>query len=309
MDRRGFARGAGTHNSMSAADKEGWFIPNQFRTINRQLEDGIRLLLIDPHYGREDSEGRVRTDFNAEGRDANRVAKNLSPEAVLALERLGGALDLGDFEGGTRDVWLCHTVCELGATKFTDALEDVGGFLEDNPGEVVAMFLESFVDEPDIEKAFREAGLLDHVVLLKRNRPLPTLRQLVRADKRLIVWDERETDASLPWMQDAFAYVQDTPLGAKKAEEFSCDLKRGEADHPILMINNWVDVFPPRIGPNRPIIDTTFLRRRARQCARERKQPITFIATDYYDQGGLIEVVDELNDARRGQPSPDGKGG
>ena len=41
----------GTHNSFSAADSPGWFISNQRRTIKRQLDDGIRLFLIDPHWG------------------------------------------------------------------------------------------------------------------------------------------------------------------------------------------------------------------------------------------------------------------
>lgn len=38
-----------THNSMSNAD-EGWGIPNQVHGMTRQLEDGIRAMLIDTHY-------------------------------------------------------------------------------------------------------------------------------------------------------------------------------------------------------------------------------------------------------------------
>jgi hypothetical protein len=37
-----------THNSMSSAD-DGWLAPNQTHTIKRQLEDGVRALLIDTH--------------------------------------------------------------------------------------------------------------------------------------------------------------------------------------------------------------------------------------------------------------------
>ena len=40
-----------THNSMSAAAEPGWFLPNQRYGIIRQLDDGIRGLLIDTHYG------------------------------------------------------------------------------------------------------------------------------------------------------------------------------------------------------------------------------------------------------------------
>ena len=49
--------------------------PTSGTTIERQLEDGIRLFLIDPHWGVEDAQGRVRTDFDAEHRDRNRVAE------------------------------------------------------------------------------------------------------------------------------------------------------------------------------------------------------------------------------------------
>ena len=63
---------AGTHNSFSAADSSGWFIANQRRTIERQLADGIRLFLIDTHWGIEDAQGRVRTDFESEGASATR---------------------------------------------------------------------------------------------------------------------------------------------------------------------------------------------------------------------------------------------
>jgi hypothetical protein len=99
---------AGTHNSMSAADTPGWLLVNQRRTIGRQLQDGIRLFLIDPHYGVEDSRGGVRTDFKAERSGLNRVASKLSPQALSAVQRLGGRLGPGDLRGGKRDVWLCH---------------------------------------------------------------------------------------------------------------------------------------------------------------------------------------------------------
>ena len=39
----------GTHNSMSNQD-ESWLVPNQIHGLTRQLEDGIRVFLIDTHY-------------------------------------------------------------------------------------------------------------------------------------------------------------------------------------------------------------------------------------------------------------------
>lgn len=43
-----------THNSMSSAD-EGWAVPNQNHDMKRQLEDGIRAMLIDTHYWQGDT--------------------------------------------------------------------------------------------------------------------------------------------------------------------------------------------------------------------------------------------------------------
>jgi hypothetical protein len=70
---------AGTHNSMSAADEPGWVFANQRRSIEAQLDDGIRLFLLDPHWGVPVAGNRVRTDVQAEGESRNRVAKALGP--------------------------------------------------------------------------------------------------------------------------------------------------------------------------------------------------------------------------------------
>ena len=114
---------AGTHNSMSAADDPGWFIANQRHDIPQQLQDGIRLFLIDPHWGIQGSDGRVRTDFQAEGRDTNKVVKALPPATLAAATRLAGRVGIAARAGGRRGL-LCHTVCELGATKMVDSLNE-----------------------------------------------------------------------------------------------------------------------------------------------------------------------------------------
>ena len=51
---------AGTHNSYAAADEPGWLFANQRHGIARQLDAGIRALLLDVHAGvRDPATGRV----------------------------------------------------------------------------------------------------------------------------------------------------------------------------------------------------------------------------------------------------------
>ena len=79
----------GTHNSFAASAEPGWYFANQRYGISRQLDDGIRALLIDVHFGvYNPATGRVRTDLRAEGSDRNKVAA-AGPRARPARRRPG----------------------------------------------------------------------------------------------------------------------------------------------------------------------------------------------------------------------------
>ncbi len=136
----------GTHNSMSAADSPGWFIANQSHGIARQLDDGLRAFKVSTHYG-EGKPGNVRTDIEAEGARANRVSEKLSKEARAALQRFSGSVGFGPRKG-KREVWLCHTLCELGATNAVGFFNTIRRFLTLNPGQVIVLFDEDYVRRP-----------------------------------------------------------------------------------------------------------------------------------------------------------------
>lgn len=283
---------AGTHNSFSAAQDKGWVIPNQRFGITRQLADGVRGFLIDIHVGVRTSQ-LVRTDLRAEGSDRNKVGKALGAENLETAERLAGRVGAGDLRG-RRELFLCHTVCELGAVPASEELRRFASFLARNRGEVVTLMLEPYVPPEQLERLFRDAGLLGQVVTLDRQAPLPTLGDLVRADRRLIVFTEGRGGAP-PWLMPAWTYFQDTPLGATKPGQFSCRRKRGDADSPLLLVNHWIDSFPPSPRGNREIAGA-FLTSRLERCARERGMTPNLVAVDFYDRSGVVEAARALNE-------------
>ena len=181
-----------------------------------------------------------------------------------------------------------------------DALTVMKTFLDANPGEVVIIFIEPYVPPEEIADVFKETGMDRYVETLDRSQPLPTLGQLVRRNRRAIVFTEKDADGTVPWYLDGFSFVQDTPLGATKTKQLSCDLNRGDPDSPLLMLNHWADVFPPRLTANAEFLERRFILQRVRQCARARGLPVSLIASDYYDTGDLVEAVDAIN-AGRGQ--------
>ena len=76
-------------------------------------------------------------------------------------------------------------------------------------------------------------------------------------------------------------------------------LNRGDADSPMLMLNHWADVFPPRRERQRRVPDERGARSSGRTSARASGAcPVNLIAVDHYDQGELIEAVEKLNRER-----------
>jgi hypothetical protein len=287
----------GTHNSMSAAEEPGWLFANQRRSIESQLDDGIRLFLLDPHWGVPTAGNRVRTDLEAEGVSRNRVANALGREAMRTAERLAGRVGAGSLSG-PRQVWLCHSLCELGATKMSAALDLYGDWLDDHPGELLILMLEPSVPAWAVELQFKRAGLLDRVARLRRDRPLPTLGTLLERGRQLVVLGERDT-GDLLWYLEAFDFIQDTPLGPRATR--SCAQSRGDDDSPILMLNHWVDDFPPRPSANARVNSKEEIVARAERCERRRKLPVSLIAVDHYDLGGVVAAANELNDRPQAQ--------
>ena len=282
-----------THNSYAAADEPGWLFANQRLGIERQLRDGIRAFLIDIHWGAPDaSSGLVRTDFEAEGTDRNKVARELGPEALRAADALVGRAGVGRPTTEPRP-YLCHTLCEIGSEPLEEQLQLFSDFLRDNRREVVILFVEPYVPVEETERAMEATGLLEQAAELSVDEPLPTLGQLIRANTRLIVLSEEDGGAR-PWYLPGFEFAQDTPLGAERPSELSCARFRGDADSPLFLLNHWIDTFPPSPSRNRRI-GGRLLERRVDSCERARGLRPNLPAVDFYERSGVIDVARRLN--------------
>lgn len=279
----------GTHNSMSAADTPGWLFTNQRHDIAQQLDDGIRVLLIDPHYG-VPSGDNVRTDLEREGTSRNRVASQIGAKGISAAERLIGDIDSTDLEG-ERVPYLCHSVCELGATPMAEALGDLRAFLEENRYEVVVIFIEPSIRADEIAGAFHDAGLDPYLATLQRYEPLPTLRELIAENRRVIVFTERG-GGTPAWYHEGFSFTRDTEVGA---DPDKCPPRNGNAASPVLMLNHWVDGFPPPVEANEEATTLDNLLHRARVCRRELGRVPNLFPIDYYDRSDIFEAIRRLN--------------
>lgn len=70
------------------------------------------------------------------------------------VERLVGRVGVGDLKG-RKDVYMCHSLCELGSEPAVVQLRLFTDFLKRNPGEIVVMYVEPYVSAAQIAKVFR----------------------------------------------------------------------------------------------------------------------------------------------------------
>jgi hypothetical protein len=294
-----------THNAMSAP-APGKFASQQDAPIADQLADGVRGLLIDTHYADRLPNGRLRTYFGSR-EELRRQAEQdgLNPGAVDAAlrirERLGFAGE------GERDIYLCHTFCELGGTELEPVLDELRDFLVAHPNQVLVVINQDYVTPEDFVAAVEDAGLGELVYRGPVGGNWLTLRQMIDTGRRVVFLAENSA-GSEPWYHLAYEGItQETPYSFSDVEQLtdsarlpaSCEPNRGPASAPLFLVNHWITTDPAPLPSNAAEVNAYEpLLRRARECRQLRGQLPNLVAVDFYRRGDLFRVVDTLNGVR-----------
>jgi hypothetical protein len=282
---------AGTHNSMAASRYDGFFAVRHHGGIGAQLASGVRAFMLDLHYGRPSPDAPVvRTDL-ADARAMEQAAADLPADERAQLERVlrqaGAASD-------ESDVYLCHGFCELGALPAERTFREMHDFLRENPNEVVILILEDHVRAEDTMRALDRGGLADRAWAWTPGDELPTLAEMIRQHRNVLVLAENEGGAA-PWFVPAYELLQETPYSFPTPEDFSCDHERGDEDNPMFLLNHFVTSAQPEPGVAAAVNAHEVLLERAQKCADERGRQPNIVAVDFYGMGDLFDVVRELN--------------
>jgi hypothetical protein len=292
-----------THNSMSAP-LPGWFFSEQNAPIPDQLKDGVRGLLIDTYEADLLPNGRHRTVFeDANAKKQSELESGLSPDAVEAALRIRDRLG---FEGqGKRGLYLCHGFCEIGATSLPTVLGQLRAFMITNPGEVVVIVHQDQITPAQWVGAIRDAGLDTYAYDGDVRQAFPTLREMIRSDKRLVILNENQA-GSAPWnhlayegalKETPFAFTRVGQLNDPKQRPASCAANRGTETAPLFLLNHWVNT-PPSPRPSLAAQVNAYgpMLARARACQRLRGALPNLLAVNFYRQGEPFKVARTLNE-------------
>ena len=288
-----------THNAMSAADAPGWFLAEQPHGITDQLDGGARALMIDVWTGVPAGDGVSSLAVDqSEGRA--QLEEAFGPEVVDSALRVVEAI-IGE-PSGPPALYMCHGLCEIGATPLAPTLSAIRTWLDTHPDEVVTLLVENHVPASEVAAAFVEAGLEPYV--LTPGEQWPTLAEMTTSGRRLVVMtEEGDGGTDNPWLRNAFELVQDTPYTFPSPDDFSCEPNRGPADAPLLLVNHWLSGFTNLVSAAETVNVADVLEPRVAQCARERGQPVIFVGVNFYSVGDAGAVVDALNGVGDASPA------
>ena len=272
---------ATSHNSMSSAE-DGFLLANHLIDMIAQLDRGFRGFMIDTWYGRRDDNGLIVTST------AQPDTSTLDPTALDAAER---ARERATASLGEEQVYLCHSLCEIGALPAAEELRTVRAWLDRNPGTVLVFIVQDATAPADTARAFEEAGLAELAFEHDEVAPLPTLDDMLDDGKRIFVMVE-EDGSGVDWLHDGFSYVQETPFSFRQVSDFTCEENRGEGDNPLFVVNHFLT---PALGRNGDINERSVLGPRLDQCRSERGLLPNLVSVDFAGVGDVVELVDELN--------------
>lgn len=285
-----------THNAMSAADEPGWFLAEQPYSVVRQLDGGARAVMIDVWKARPAGDYVSSLTVNlTEGRAE--LDASFDPEVIDAALRVVETV-IGP-PTGPPALYMCHGLCEIGATELAPTLDSLRVWLDTNPDEVLTVIVENHVPAADIGQAIEDAGLGPYLHTPDES-DWPTLREMVTTGQRLVVVTEEESGGqAFPWLRNAFELTQDTPYTFASPDDFSCEPNRGPADAPLLLVNHWLSGFDSLVSAAQQVNVAEVLGKRVQQCQRERDMLPNFVGVNFYDIGDVSDVVDELNRVSR----------
>jgi hypothetical protein len=266
-----------THNSMSA-ESLGWRIPNQPVGIPQQLRAGVRGLLIDTHYGRLQGDGTVVTD------------------------------DDGTHTTGKLGLYLCHELCEIGASPLVPQLRSIRDYIQRRPHNVLLLDVEDYVTPHDFAGAMRRSRLLRYVYRGRPGPGWPTLGRMIRRHQQVVVLAEHDSGSgTYPWLhRDYGGIVQETPYTFKTPDLLtdpenwatSCEPNRGGTIGSLFLMNHWSPPTPPSETDHAEaaaVNARSVIVGRAEECAKARGKLPTIVAVDHYRDGDLFGAVRKLN--------------
>lgn len=195
----------------------------------------------------------------------------------------------------------------------TPILTTINNWLNQHPDEVFALFLdfsqfsaaEKEANIENIKKALTESGLFDKMLIHKPNTPWPTIDEMIKTGKRVVITANTDVFESI-----GIYHKKDQGFGSNYDFKTLQDLKT-DSDNPQIgwggdpnpvtkqfIIDSYTTpAIAGSIVDARTANSSSVLKNRLKNYEKMAKQPITFVMIDFYQEpnNDVFKVIEDLN--------------
>jgi hypothetical protein len=256
------------------------------------------------------------------GKLLEHVPENIRPYLATILGPLQKAVPslvetlLGNPEAAGGIIPFTPCVFDAGRVPLKDFLKEVNDFMVKNPHEVITIILEDYVQDYNVlETVFKQSGLFDYVHAQSRTELWPTLEDMVKSNKRLVVFvSSKKSNAAHLWLNKLYHFDNClTQYSYKTVEEFtqkpfdinnvvvdprSIPIKPYNPDNGFFLVHHTIAPLTAGTIPTATIVNKRdVLRTRMLNVMKAAQRRINFVSIDFYEYPNkdVFAVQDEMN--------------
>lgn len=209
---------------------------------------------------------------------------------------------------------------DRGREKLENFLRDIREFLDSHPNEVVSITLELYAINYDhIWDAFYKSGLIKYVYTQNPSEAWPTLGEMVRSGKRLVVFIDSNGNPKYPWLHPWIDFEGwETRWGYSSPDEFTKKafnindvIKRkrpiGSVDNKLINVTHSITTGLAGSRDASKIVNSRdVLRTRMKNISEAINHIPNFISLDFYEYPNkdVFDVLDEINGVGKYKDNP-----
>ena len=208
-------------------------------------------------------------------------------------------LDIYDVDG---ELFLYHSVSELGSTELNTVLNQIKDFLINHSNEVITLILEDYSTSVALSNAFETSGLNAYLFEYNDINTWPTLQEMIDSNKRLVVFTDNEDENAPSSHHFLWSHAVETHYDNTSVADFSCDYNRGDEENDLFIFNHFISNYllyatnsDAYLSEVQLINSYEFLSNRVMECMSLTNKFPNFITIDFVDFGEAHLLVNELN--------------
>lgn len=196
------------------------------------------------------------------------------------------------------EVMVYHGNRILGHRPLQDDLTAIKEFLETHPTAVLSIIFESHVPADVLADALTHAGLLPYLDVHAGAQPWATLRQMVAAQQRLVIFSEKDHGNPFPWLHHVWDFATENRYSNHSRKDFDTRFNRGDSTQSLFLLNHFITHRKFGVGMRDSALvanQSCNVLAHALNVWSEKGHFPNFVAVDFVDVGDAKAAVDALN--------------